>query len=137
MLSLAVGMVMSIPARATLVNRGGGLLYDNVLHITWLQNANQGAGSSFDNGTSTRPSTTDGFMSWQNAVDWAAGLSFGGSDDRRLPTTSSTSPTASAFDCTTGAAIGCAASGNELGDMYFHLGRGREFASNEEGEGNP
>jgi hypothetical protein len=59
--------------------------YDTVLNITWLANANAGAGSSYDDGVST----TDGRMTWQNAVNWATGLSYTvGStvyDDWRLP----------------------------------------------------
>lgn len=55
--------------------------YDTALNITWLRNANAGAGSSFDDGKSS----TDGKMTWVNAVDWAAALSFGGYDDWRLP----------------------------------------------------
>ena len=27
-------------AQATLIDRGGGLIYDSVLNVTWLQNAN-------------------------------------------------------------------------------------------------
>lgn len=49
---------------ATLYDRGGGLIYDDVLDITWLQDANYGAGSSYDDGTDT----TDGKMTFDNAV---------------------------------------------------------------------
>ena len=31
---------MGLPAGATLIDRGGGLIYDTVLNITWLQDAN-------------------------------------------------------------------------------------------------
>ena len=41
-------------------------LYDTDLNITWLRNANAGAGSSFDDGN-----PTDGRMSWANANNWA------------------------------------------------------------------
>ncbi len=53
-----------------------------MLKITWLQNANQGAGSTYDNGTNA----TDGRMTWDNAKAWAENLVFGGFDDWRLPT---------------------------------------------------
>lgn len=72
----------SVLAEATLYNRGGGLIYCDDLEITWLQNANYGAGSIYDNGTST----TDGAMSWHNAMDWADTLVYGGFEDWRLPT---------------------------------------------------
>jgi hypothetical protein len=79
--ALLCGLTIS-SAEAALVDRGGGMIYDDVLKITWLQNANQGAGSSYDNGTST----TDGRMTWANAKAWAESLSYGGFDDWRLPT---------------------------------------------------
>jgi hypothetical protein len=59
-------------AGAGLIDRGGGLIYDDVLKITWLQDANYGAGSSYDDGLET----TDGLMTWQNALNWAANLSY-------------------------------------------------------------
>lgn len=103
-LALAMGVLVSVPARATLFDRGNGLIYDDVLDITWTQNANLWG--------------TTG--TWSSALAWADGLSFGGFDDWRLATISSTSPTGSAFDCSSGTAAACAAAGNELGFMYYH-----------------
>ncbi len=60
-------------AQAALHDRGGGLIYDDVLDITWLQDANHGAGSAYDDGSSS----TDGMMTWDNAVAWAANLTVG------------------------------------------------------------
>jgi len=66
-------------ADAALINRGGGFIYDDVLDITWTQNAN-----------------INGLDTWDNQVAWAAGLSIvdtrpgaGGVtySDWRLPTT--------------------------------------------------
>ena len=45
-------------AHAALVDRGGGLIYDTTLDITWLQNANVG-----------------GSMTWAEASSWAANFS--------------------------------------------------------------
>lgn len=71
-LLLAAGIAFALPAQATLHDRGGGLLYDDVLDATWLQYVNSGAGSAYDDGYWS----TDGAMSWQNAMDWAAQLSY-------------------------------------------------------------
>lgn len=72
-------------AQAALHDRGGGLIYDDVLNITWLQNANYAKTSGFD---------ADGAMDWQPAQDWAANLSYFDSvrgvtwNDWRLPSVS-------------------------------------------------
>ena len=55
--------------------------YDTVLGISWLADANAGAGSAFDDGADT----TDGDMSWSSAVAWAAGLNVHGVSGWRLP----------------------------------------------------
>jgi hypothetical protein len=64
-------------------------LYDTVLDITWLRNANAGAGSSYDN-ADEYGGTTDGRMTWANAVAWASSLNgsaaVGGTTGWRLPT---------------------------------------------------
>jgi hypothetical protein len=74
---------LSGAAQATLIDRGGGLIYDDVLKITWLQDANYAKTSGYD---------ADGEMSWNAANDWAANLNYYDSvrnvyyDDWRLPT---------------------------------------------------
>jgi hypothetical protein len=62
-------------ANATLIDRGNGLIYDTVQDITWLQDANYAQSSGHD---------SDGRMSWDDSIAWAAGLSFAGFDDWRL-----------------------------------------------------
>jgi len=69
----AAGIVFSISAissiaNAGLIDRGNGMIYDDVLDITWLQDANLA-------------NTT---MNWNDSVAWAAALEFGGYDDWRL-----------------------------------------------------
>lgn len=79
----AAGLLTSSAAQALLIDRGGGLIYDNVLNITWLQDANYAQTSGFN---------ADGRMNWATANAWAAGLSYYDSvrgvtyDDWRLPT---------------------------------------------------
>lgn len=57
--------------------------YDTALDITWLANANAGAGSAYDNLTNP----VDGHMTWANANAWAASLNFNGITGWRLPNT--------------------------------------------------
>ncbi len=76
-LALLAGLSLSGVAQATLIDRGGGLIYDDVLNITWLQDANYAKTSGYD---------ADGLMNWGDANTWAANLSYGGYSDWRLPT---------------------------------------------------
>ena len=82
-------------ASAALHDRGNGLIYDDVLDVTWLQEANYAAtqgyltpqGRDVANTTGLQP----GRMTWDEATAWAAGLSYFDSvravtwDDWRLP----------------------------------------------------
>ena len=61
----SVGLLASASAQATLFDRGGGLIDDNVLDITWLQDANYAQTSGYDN---------DGRMNWNAAVTWTSSL---------------------------------------------------------------
>lgn len=89
-LALCVLFAGSGVAQAALVDRGGGLIYDDVLNVTWLQNVTYGAGSSYDNGWSN----TDGLMTWSSATAWAENLIYYDSvrnvtyDNWRLPSLS-------------------------------------------------
>jgi len=51
---------------ATLFDRGGWLIYDSGLNITWLQNTNLAASENF--GVSNIDS--DGGMRWSTAEEW-------------------------------------------------------------------
>lgn len=70
--------LLALPAisSATLIDRGGGLIYDDILNITWLKDANYAKTSGHD---------ADGRMTWMQANAWAANLSYGGYDNWRLP----------------------------------------------------
>ena len=61
----------AVSAQATLINRGGGTIYDTELNITWLQNWNQGAGSGYDD---TYGLGGTGLMTWDNARAWVDNL---------------------------------------------------------------
>jgi len=123
-LALLAGLAFSGAAQATLIDRGGGLIYDDVLNLTWLQNANYGAGSSYDNGGST----TDGRMTWANAVAWADTLVYHDSvrnvdiDNWRLPTLT---PVGASFNYSfsnngsTDYGYGITSTHSELAYMYY------------------
>lgn len=76
-------LVFSSILHATLVDRGGGLLYDTVLDVTWLQDANYASTSGF---------SADGKLGVNSASQWVNNLEYFDSinnilyDDWRLPT---------------------------------------------------
>jgi len=78
--------VLSLSANSALIDRGGGLVYDEGMNVTWLQDANYALTSGHSAASST------GTMWWSAAVEWADGLTYYDSirdvtyDDWRLPT---------------------------------------------------
>ena len=76
--ALATVILMSVwgTSSAELIDRGGGMIYDTVLNVTWLQDWNYSQTSGYD---------SDGRMTWYEAGTWASDLQFGGYDDLRLP----------------------------------------------------
>ncbi len=83
-LTACAGLLCSGPVQAALHDRGGGLVYDDVLDVTWLQDANYARTSGYD---------ADGKMSWVQAQLWAETLNYYDSvrgvtySDWRLPQT--------------------------------------------------
>ncbi len=83
-LTACAGLLCSGPVQAALHDRGGGLVYDDVLDVTWLQDANYARTSGYDG---------DGKMSWVQAQLWAENLNYYDSvrgvtySDWRLPQT--------------------------------------------------
>jgi hypothetical protein len=112
-LALLAGIALSGAAQATLIDRGGGLIYDNVLNLTWLQDANYAQTSGYD---------ADGLMNWADANAWAAGLIYGGYSDWRLPTVA---PIGASFDYatsnngTTDVGYGNTSPNSEMAYMYY------------------
>jgi len=85
---------------AGLIDKGGGLIYDNDLNITWLQDANYAMTSGYD---------ADGKMDWNSAKTWAENLNYQGYTDWRLPTTDTP---CSGNNCT----------GSEMGHLFYEEG---------------
>lgn len=86
---LSFGLMAVTTAHASLIDRGGGLIYDTDLNITWLANAN-----------------VNSLMTWGNATIWAINLSYAGYDDWRLPTRDTS---CSGYNCT----------GGEMGHLFY------------------
>lgn len=80
---------LTISSSAGLYDRGRGLIYDDVLNITWLQDAGLG-----------------GAKNWDNALKWVNNFVFAGYDDWRLP---HADPSCEGYNCT----------GSELGYLYY------------------
>jgi hypothetical protein len=104
-LAAAAAAVMSLTgaAQAALFDRGGGMIYDDTLDITWLKDWNYARTSGFD---------ADGGMNWSTANTWANNLVYGGFDDWRLPTAlnaTGSGPCGPAYNCT----------GSEMGHMFY------------------
>jgi len=78
--SVALGSAAT--GMSALLDRGGGLIYDTDLDVTWLQDAIYAKTSGFD---------PDGRINWHSAMDWVASLAYYDSvrdrtwDDWRLP----------------------------------------------------
>lgn len=90
----------------------GKAVYDSDLDITWLADANAGAGSAFDDGLFTN----DGKMRQSNASAWAASLNVDGITGWRLPTT--LHPDATCF--TTSDSTGGDCTGSEMGHLFYN-----------------
>jgi hypothetical protein len=109
---------ITVSANAALIDRGGGLIYDTDLNITWLADANYAMTSGYIGTISTV--YNDGRMTQQQAVDWAAQLSFGGFDEWRLPSTPVFDPTCSLQSSASGIdySYGYGCTGGEMSHLY-------------------
>lgn len=110
--SLIVAGLFTVSANAALYDRGNGMIYDDVLDITWLQDANYAKTTGY---TSNRK----GYMNWSEAITWADQLVYGGFDDWRLPTANLMSPVnpCSAYDGSCD--VGYSNTIGELSYMYY------------------
>jgi hypothetical protein len=104
-------------ASATLIDRGGGLIYDSVLDVTWMQDAQYSITSGYN---------PFGRMNWQASNDWAASVQYYDPvrnvvwDDWRLPATVNSSSSLG-YDLT--------GQSSELAFMYYvNLGYAPNYA---------
>ncbi len=75
-LSACLFLFVSLNSFGALYDRGNGLIYDDVLDITWLQDANYAHTSGYD---------SDGAMNWYDAQDFVDELAYGAYNNWRLP----------------------------------------------------
>jgi hypothetical protein len=99
-------LVAAGAVQAALSEPVDGMVYDDVLDLCWLQDAN-----------------ASGRADWADTVAWAEGLEVGGHTDWRLAQMSSSSSTDSITVCDGSNEEACRTSGNELGyNLYHNLG---------------
>lgn len=101
-ISSSIYIFLSSPSFASLIDNGGGLIYDDVLNITWAQ-----------------PETT--VKTWEDSNAWVATLTLGGVSGWRLPYASvaeGSGPLANPVDCSAATELSCR--DNELGYMFYH-----------------
>jgi len=105
--------VIAHPARAELIDRGGGLIYDTELDVTWLQDARYAFTSGFD---------FDGRMTWPLAMSWVAELAYLDPVRNRV-WTDWRLPSAKDFDSLgTPICFGFGCPNSEIGHLYFDHG---------------
>ena len=76
---IAFGFLFTSGAsQAALYDRGSSLIYDDVLDVTWLQDANYSKTTGY---------SSDGSMTWVEADAWAQSLDVSGITNWRLPST--------------------------------------------------
>ena len=92
-LVLLFALCIANTSNAALFDRGGGLIYDDLLDITWLQYANYSGQT----------------MTWDDATDWVENLDYHGYDDWRLPASDTT---CSGSDCIN----------SEMGHLFYTEG---------------
>lgn len=113
----SVLILASGSAQAELFDRGGGMIYDSTLNLTWLADVNYAKTSGYaaaHEGGSNGDGTfvySNGVMGWRAAQTWVQGLVYGGYDDWRLPTINPNDGS-----CTSLGTYGC--SGGEISHLF-------------------
>lgn len=109
---IAAGLVLGTGAvESALLERGPNLVYDDILDITWVRDANL---------YKTLEPTTGGTGVWSAVVTWADNLIYEGYDDWRLASASVSQSglVNTIIDCATDTEFNCR--DNELGyNFYF------------------
>ncbi len=122
--------VAVVPAGAALIDRGNGLIYDDDLNITWLEDAHLAATNQFGltQSAGVVPGAGEigstGRMSWTTANNWIAGMNaanYKGFNNWRLPTTTQPDAKCSGQVFFSGfpiQGVGSGCTGSEMGHLY-------------------
>jgi hypothetical protein len=138
---IAALLASPLSANASLYDRGNGLVYDDVLDITWLKDANYASTSNYtqdnDNGVTIK---SNGRMDWFEASNWAGQLEYAGFSDWRLPTLAPQNGSEYNFDVTydgsSDRTYNLTQPERELAYMYY-VNLGNEAAFLPDGSNNP
>lgn len=109
---LIIIFVLTITSYADLIDRGGGLIYDSDLKITWLQDANHVNTSGYDD--ALYGYDTNGMLTWNDAMSWADNLSYTDTktgiiyNNWRLPITFDVEQDSDGYN-----------DGSEMGSLYY------------------
>lgn len=117
-----IGLALTGVSNAALVDRGNGLIYDNVLNVTWQQTVNLAVNQTFG----VSGIEADGAMSWNTAQTWITAMNNAnhlGYNDWRLPTVSPVSGGTEfnfdlAYDGSSDHGYNVASVNSEMGYMY-------------------
>ena len=118
--ALLAGLGLTGLAQAALVDRGGGLIYDTDLNVTWLADANYAKTSGY---ADTLGSGSDGKMTWNQAEAWVSRLVYHDPlrnvdlKGWRLPATPQPDPTCSVQVGADSYGYNC--TGSELGHLFY------------------
>ena len=115
-------LCVSLNAFAALYDRGNGLIYDDVLDITWLQDINYSKTSGHD---------VDGLMIWQDAKQWVDNLNYAGYNEWRLPSANLINGSDPCYSFDGSCDLGYNNIISEFGYMYYsNLGNSAAYSSN-------
>jgi hypothetical protein len=130
----AAACMAALQSDAALHDRGGGLIYDDILNVTWLQDANLASTQRFGIPVKGSSDTSfvfgiapNGAMNYATASAWIEamnGISYLGHSDWRLPITLQPDPTCS-FQGSRSSGVNC--TGAEMGSLYY-IALGHPFA---------
>jgi hypothetical protein len=108
-------------SQASLVDRGGGLIFDDDLNITWQANANLAATNTFGVSGIIASGTNIGMMNWATAQSWIGAMNtanYLGYSDWRLPASLQPDPSCSVQSF--GDSLGFNCTGSEMGHLFYN-----------------